>query len=539
MAAIAGIGIPADSAASSQTRYALIVTNQNYDPAIGRLAYSHNDGEIISATLQSLGFRIRRLKDGSRADFRESLQRFVEEVKAAGSEAEVFFYFSGHAADDGNRNYLILNEAYPQSAQNPQQAVARIGVPFAEVTSRLAALDTKVRFVVIDSHLDREEPSLFEAGQLLATQGRPGLNAADSNNYSLALSAALQTPDLDADAVFHQVQVKVAEVTHGRQVPFFVNKLNGTFKFDRTATETQKGHRAGDPSLEEPLWTSVRDSKDIQLLHVYLERFPQGSHVDEARAQIGESERLAALANKSSEERPTPALGRRVALVIGNGTYQQASHLKNPINDAKAVAKELRSLGFQVVQEHLDLGRDAMLQSLRAFSDIAKGADWVVVYYAGHGMEVKGINYLVPIDAKLVDEEDVEEEAVPVSRLLDRLKDSGGIKVIILDACRDNPLATRMSRHVRGGTSLGLAEMRAASGTLIAYATNPGDAALDGDGEHSPYVTALLKHMVETGKDVRLMLSAVYESVEQATKGRQQPWYSAQLPGRDLMLKPN
>jgi uncharacterized caspase-like protein len=262
-------------------------------------------------------------------------------------------------------------------------------------------------------------------------------------------------------------------------------------------------------------------------------------YADEARVRLEEIERLAPVSGKSSEERPTPALGRRVALVIGNGTYQQASHLKNPINDAKAVAKELRSLGFQVVQEHLHLGRDAMLQSLRAFSDVAKGADWVVVYYAGHGMEVKGINYFVPIDAKLADEEDVEEEAVPVSRLLDRLKDSGGIKVIILDACRDNPLATRMSRHVRGGASLGLVEMRAASGTLIAYATNPGAAALDGNDEHSPYVTALLKNMVDPGKDVRLMFSAVYETVEQATNGQQQPWYSAQLPGRLLTLNPN
>jgi uncharacterized caspase-like protein len=225
--------------------------------------------------------------------------------------------------------------------------------------------------------------------------------------------------------------------------------------------------------------------------------------------------------------------------VIGNGAYQQASHLKNPVNDAKALAKELRRLGFQVVQEHFDLGRDALLQSLRAFSDVAKGADWAVVYYAGHGMEVNGINFLIPVDAKLVDEEDVEEEAVPVSRLLDRLKDAVGIKIIILDACRDNPFATRMYRRARGGASLGLAEMRAASGTLIAYATNPGDIALDGDDEHSPYVSALLKHLVEPGQDIRLMFSAVYDSVKESTRERQNPWYSAQLPGRQLILTPN
>jgi len=231
-----------------------------------------------------------------------------------------------------------------------------------------------------------------------------------------------------------------------------------------------------------------------------------------------------------------------VALVIGNSSYKSTNHLKNPVNDAKAVAKALRDLGFQDVQEHVDLGRDAMLQSIKTFGEGAKGSHWAVVYYAGHGMEVKGTNYMIPVDAKLADEADIEDEAVPMNRLLDRLKDAGGIKLLILDACRDNPLATRMFRRgaSRSSGSKGLAEVKAASGTLIAYATNPGDSALDGDDdEHSPYVRALLKHIAVPGQDVRLMFSAVYESVDEATKQRQQPWYAAQLPGRPLIMKPN
>lgn len=528
------------TAASAEFRHALVVTNQKYSGQVMPLTFPHRDGEIISAALESLSFKVEILRDGSKNDFQVALQRFLGQLKDAGPDAVAFFYFSGHALDDGQRNYLILSdhlkEAQPTESALKIALARNAGAPFIEITKALANLKVRARFVVIDSHLDIDEPALYEQGQLLASQGRPGLNAADSNNYSQTLSAALLTPDLDAEAVFRQVQVKVAEITNGRQVPFFVNKLDTSIYLDRK----RRGGFSVDAPAEEALWNSVKDSLNGKLLRVYLERFPDGAHAAEARARVLEAERLAAISGKSLPGKAGTESGHRVALVIGNSAYAQIGFLKNTINDGKAVAQTLGSLGFKV-HEHFDLGRDGMLRSLKEFGEAAKGADWVVIYYAGHGMEVKGVNYLLPVDAKLADEEDVEEEAVSMNRLFSRLKDATGVKVLILDACRDNPFATRMVRRglTRNSASKGLAEVQAVSGTLIAYATSPGDTALDGEGDHSPYVQGLLKHLVEPGNDIRIMFSAVYETVEEITKKRQQPWYAAQLPGRNLFLRPN
>ena len=309
---IAMLCIASGTAARAEPRHALVVTNQEYAPELGPLAFPHSDGEIVSAALQSQGFTVQRLKDGSTGGFRQALQRFVQAVNADGTDAVVFFYFSGHAAEDGLRNYLILNERLPElalaqatSGRSAEQVrkdvdaairtgLPKVGVAMRDVTTALAALKTRARFVVIDSHLDRDEPLLFETGQILATQGRPGLNAADSNNYSLALSAALLTPGLDAKGIFRQVQVKVAEVTNGRQIPFFADKLQGSFTFAPSPGPKSIQAKADDTWLEEPLWQSVANSRDVPLLRVYLDRFPLGRHAAEARAQIEDVERLAA-----------------------------------------------------------------------------------------------------------------------------------------------------------------------------------------------------------------------------------------------------
>ena len=519
---------------TAQKRYALVVTNARYNSGIPNLAFTQSDGEIISGALTTLDFKVTRLQDGTRPQFREAFRRFLEEMKAAGPDAVAFFYFSGHAGENGIRNYILRSDKVEGATQNTQ-VFDGAGIPFADITDGVAGLTTKASFVVIDSHLDRDEPGLFRPGLLFATQGRPGLNAADSNNFSLALSAALLTPGLDADGIFSQARVKVAEVTAGRQVPFFVNNLPGNFSFGHSLSV--RGLGEGD-WLDDSLWLAVKDSKDIKLIQVYLERFPNGKFASEARARIAESQRLAGLTSApSAGKAANVTAGRRV----GNSSYQHANFLRNPRGDAEVVGKALASLGFEVVQPLLDVDREGMAKALKAFSEVAKGADWAVIYYAGHGMEVKGVNYLIPVDARLEDEEDAEEEAIPMSRLFDRLRDVSGVKILILDACRDNPLANRMVRRAvsRSGANKGLAEVKAASGTLIAYATNPGDTADDGEGDHSPYVTALLAHLAEPGQDVRIMFSQVYDTVNDDTKGRQQPWYAAQLPGRQLMLKPN
>jgi uncharacterized caspase-like protein len=539
-------GAYAGLAEAAKSRFALVVSGEYY-PEIGDLHFSHTDGQISSKALAELNFQVEWVRDGSIGKVRQALSRIKQKAEAAGPDSVVFFYFSGHAAEDGTRNYMILNERVPQqTAKLPLPEWKRanlpvIGLPYREVTSFLATVKTKARFVVIDSHYDLDEPELFEPGQVFATQGRPLLNAADSNNYSLALSSALLTPGLTVDGMFKRVQVRVAEVTNGRQIPFSANKTGKDFILNETSNpaDVLPTSEAGNAILEEPLWISVKDSRAIPLLNVYLRRFPEGKHAAEAQKQIDETARLDAISAKQTHPQSVSRLGRRVALVIGNSAYQQADPLLNPVNDARGIAAALKGLGFESVLEGYDLGRDAMLKSLKSFGETAKGADWAVVYYAGHGMEVKGANYLIPVDAKLGDEEDVEEEAVPVSRLLDRLQDVARIKVFILDACRDNPFATRMFRRrgVRGGGK-GLAEIHADSGTLIAFATSPGDSALDGEGENSPYAKALIDHFGDQGREIRLMFGSVADSVQEATCKKQLPWISSPLGGKSYSFNP-
>jgi uncharacterized caspase-like protein len=224
--------------------------------------------------------------------------------------------------------------------------------------------------------------------------------------------------------------------------------------------------------------------------------------------------------------------GRRVALVVGNGAYQNAPALHNPANDAKAEA--LRGLGFEVI-EATDLDQPAMLDQVDEFSAKLEGAEAGLFYYAGHGLQVGGENYLVPVDARLQREAQVRLQTLPLQTVLATMEVTVPTRIVLLDACRDNPLAQQLKRTMGASRSQavgqGLAEVRTAVGTLIAYSTGPGDVAADGQGEHSPFTGALLDHISTPGLEVRVILSRVREEVLERTSKRQVPWDSSSLLG--------
>ena len=226
--------------------------------------------------------------------------------------------------------------------------------------------------------------------------------------------------------------------------------------------------------------------------------------------------------------------GRRVALVIGNGAYQNAVHLPNPPNDAQAVAEALRGLDFEVI-EAVDLDQPDMLSKVDDFSAKLEGADTGLFYYAGHGLQVGGENYLVPIDARLKREAQVRLQTLPLQTVLATMEAAVATRIVLLDACRDNPLAQQLKRSMAASRSSavgqGLAEVRTALGTLIAYATGPGDVASDGDGAHSPFTDALLDHIATPGLEVRQVLGRVRDEVLKQTGERQVPWDSSSLRG--------
>jgi uncharacterized caspase-like protein len=556
-----------------ERRYAFVVTNQNHAPELMPLQYPHSDGRNVSAALKELGFNVRLLQDGSRAEFEHQLADFVADLKAAGPTAVAFFYFSGHCWPNEalRANVLILNETVPSAKAILQDKAIRelpadewkkfrseiysnldrIGVPLRRVTQAIGTLDTEASFVVIDSHLDVAEPALLEEalrpdgtnnprhGMMLVARGRPGISAADNNDFSKALAGALLTPGLDAQGVFKQVQVQVAEVTNGKQVPWIEDRLLTKYHFLSptglpTATDLKPGTLTPeDRQLAElAFWKAIKDSTDPQLLRSYLEKFPHGEFVELVRLRV---EQLTARPQTATKQ----ALDRRVALVIGNSRYKHAASLTNPAKDARAIADALRKLGFAEVQEHHDLDKQAFIKALRTFAEAAATAGMAVVYYAGHGMEIAGKNYMLPIDAQIEKQEDVEDEAVPVSRLFDRLTEVRGVKIIILDACRENPFATRAIRRglsVVGGGK-GLAKMDAESGTLIALAADPGMPSYDGDGDNSPYASALLQHIGEPDLEVRLMFGKVYDTIHERMQGKQEPWIQAKLSGRHYYFK--
>ena len=217
---------------------------------------------------------------------------------------------------------------------------------------------------------------------------------------------------------------------------------------------------------------------------------------------------------------------KRVALVIGNGAYQNVPPLPNPINDGRAVADVLRRLDFVVI-EAVDQDKRGMQRLLRQFSAELQDADASLFFYAGHGLQVQGQNYLVPVEAALESEVDLPFEAVSVNVLLDLMEDTTPLRLVFLDACRDNPLARRLSRASSPSRALGvgrgLARMNSRVGTLIAFATEPDKVSFDGDGEHSPFTMALLEHIETPGLEVRQMLSRVRATVIANTDGEQLP----------------
>ncbi len=220
------------------------------------------------------------------------------------------------------------------------------------------------------------------------------------------------------------------------------------------------------------------------------------------------------------------ATEKRVALVIGNSAYQNVTRLDNPRNDAALMAETLASLGFTLVggRAQLDLDKPAMDIAVQSFGRQVQGADVALFYYAGHGVQVSGANYLVPVSANATREADVDFQMLDVNLVLRQMQGSGTrLNMVILDACRNNPFGGRGLRAADGG----LAQMRAPEGTLISYATQPGNVAQDGSDGHSPYTKALAATIRLAGLDIFQTFNQVGLAVKRETGGSQQPWVSS------------
>ena len=226
---------------------------------------------------------------------------------------------------------------------------------------------------------------------------------------------------------------------------------------------------------------------------------------------------------------------KRVAFVVGNGTYKNVAPLPNPSVDAKAMAAALRNVGFEVV-EGSNLTRDKMTERLLDFGKKAQGADVALFFYAGHGIAISGTNYLLPIDADIKSEMDVKlGAAINIDLTLEQTMGDAKVKLVFLDACRDNPFAAKIKSNAATrsvNVQTGLAEMKSGEGTLIAFATGPGQTALDGqEGANSPFTRALLANLTQPGMEIQQAMTKVRAQVNEETNKGQLPWGHTNLIG--------
>jgi hypothetical protein len=233
-----------------------------------------------------------------------------------------------------------------------------------------------------------------------------------------------------------------------------------------------------------------------------------------------------------SSAEPAPLQGsaemERLALLIGNSNYIHGGSLDNPVNDVRAIKKALEGLGFTVMK-YEDCSQKTMKRAMDKFGRKLKGKNVGLFFYAGHGVQVRGHNYLLPADAKLDNANDAEYDCVRADRVLAKMEGAGSrTNIVILDACRDNPFERSWRRGTEG---TGLAFMNAPSGSLIAYSTAPGKTALDGRGKNSPYTSALLQHLGTPNITVLQMFQRVRSTVKDGSGGQQTPWESTSLMG--------
>jgi len=230
----------------------------------------------------------------------------------------------------------------------------------------------------------------------------------------------------------------------------------------------------------------------------------------------------------------TERTGGRIALVVGNSKYEAFDTLANPKRDAAAIADALGKSGFQNVKLLTDVNRESLSAALKSFTEDSKNANWSVVYFAGHGIELDGSNYLVPVDAKFENDADIPKESVALDQILNAVGAADKMRLVILDACRENPFAAEKKSLSVGR---GLARIEPESGTLVAFATKHGHYATDGSGENSPFTASLVRRMEAPGLEINQLFRMVHDDVYASTAKKQEPFTYGQLSAQGFYFK--
>lgn len=504
-------------------RLALIIANQNYEEAVGPLRNPHNDARLISAALESQGFDVDVQLDVSRSfDFLRVVERFADRLaEAPGSVG--FFMFSGHGASFGESDVYLV----PTSVQTVAECPARC-VPVSELDASFRSLSPESAHILVFD-VGREELLLPQSRGfadtllpypygLLAFSTRPGTSALDrfvyegreeegGSPYAIALSQSIvEAEGALAEEVFartaHRFAIRFG--TSG-QAPVFTSSLSIPVVFG-AAPPSPGAEGLSAPPAESPpavscepedarqLFEAVENSEVPEELEAVARACPQSPQAILARVKA-ENLRNAppqpapAATEQQAEEQaeadPLPELDR-VALLIGNATYAHESTLRNPPNDVAAMRRALELLGFDVLEPVIDADRDTMARILELYYERAAEADTAVLYYSGHGIQMDGRNYVIPVDAQLLRPQSVRFQAIELASAIDAAAGAERLSVVIFDACRENRFPTGTRGQMRG-----FGQVVPRPGQIVAFSTAFGALASDGDGDLSPYTQAL------------------------------------------------
>ena len=503
--------------AQRQSKVALVIGNGNYDEA--PLRNPVNDANDIAAALKRLGFELidnRALLNLNKRQMDDAIDKFRERLRQGGVGV---FYYAGHGVGIEGVNYLI-----PINADlDVKEDVEYEAFPLGRVINNMQAAKTQLNFIIVDAcrnnPIYRQWPSAIRSdltpkglirenptrGTIIFYATRPGSTSIDgvkrNSPFTLHLLRHIEIPRLDIAFMIRQVTDGVVVETNNKQEPWREGSVRGYREFYLNPIEkpTSPLSPVSDPNL-------VNEGENLPREVPPSVKPRQGARVTAQRQQ-------------------------RIALVIGNGAYPEYP-LNNPVNDATDVAKVLKELGFEVILlQNTDL--EVMETAIKDFSRKLRQGGVAVFYYAGHGVQVNGENYLVPLKAKLNRQEDVRYEAVPLGKILNAMEDAQTqVNIVILDASRDNAFYRRWRSRSHGSLSVpGLAPVQSARGTLIIFATAPGEFAEDGEGQNSPFTSHLLRHIKTPNLPVELMFKKVRAAVVAETNREQTPWEQSSLVG--------
>jgi uncharacterized caspase-like protein len=509
----------------SRRRLALVIGNASYKNS--PLRNPTNDADLISKALSSSGFVVSQYHNLTNVKMREVVRAFGENLKRGDVG---LFYFSGHAVQYRGKSYLLAIDE--DSIRTDEMPPTAMGID--SVLAKMETAKSELNIVIFDAEAALENMKMAKddtnsvakdwcgdgppeldtgsgtrgAAPITAAQGTLLAFASSHGNvvfdgtgrnspYAKNLAHEILKGGLSLEQLFSEVRRKVACETDGQQLPWTIYSVHGDFFFK----------------------TKTGNAEIIRESQVTEER----QRLDEKNSQQQTEEKKDN--NKTDDSNLTIDNRRRFALVIGNSNYSSLPKLVNAINDARSITQSLRLAGFQVsTHENLDLA--GMENAIRGFGEKLGKNDVGLVYFAGHGVQVKGKNYLIPVRENIKKSFEVPTRAMDVDVVLATLEHiKNDLNIVVLDACRSS-----FPGEARGGNR-GLATIEAAKGTFIAFATAPGKEASDGSDSNSPYTKHLARLIAKKGLPLEQVFKEVRKAVVAETNGEQVPWENTSLMG--------